>query len=229
MLIVSVVKSETSSPVSHHTVEAYPPSAGGGSDLSFEDLCRLSVQNFQSALASGVYDDHPHVELLDGLVVESMSRNPPHEGTLHRLQRLLLKQLPEHLQVRTQSSLTLTTSQPEPDLAVVRARSDDYTSAHPGAGDTLLVIEVSDTTLRRDQTGKLRIYASAGIAHYVIVNLVDRRLQYYTRPVSDALQPAYSQVSIAEPGETLSLSLDQNLPLTLVASDILPPDLSPRT
>jgi hypothetical protein len=201
-------------------------SVGAESDLDLNDLCRFTVNDFQFAVANGVYDDHPHVELLDGYVVESISRNPPHEGTVHRLQRLLMRQLPDYLQVRTQSSLTLATSQPEPDLAVVRFRADDYMSAHPGAGDTHLVIEVSDTTLRRDQTGKLRIYVLAGIAHYLIVNLVDRRLQYYSRPLPGAAEPAYAEVTQAIWGETLTLSLDNGaVNINLNVSDVLPPQL----
>ena len=45
-----------------------------------------------------------------------------------------------------------------------------------------LVIEISDSTLARDQGFKKAIYAKAGIPVYWIVNLVDRRVEVYTDP-----------------------------------------------
>ena len=38
-------------------------------------------------------------------------------------------------------------SVPQPDIALLRPRADDYMGAHPQASDVLLVVEVSDTTL----------------------------------------------------------------------------------
>ena len=61
-------------------------------------------------------------------------------------------------------------SGPQPDVAVLRPREDFYAEAHPKPGDVLLLIEVSDTTLRYDREVKLPLYALAGIPE-----VLDRR------------------------------------------------------
>lgn len=48
----------------------------------------------------------------------------------------------------------------------------------------ILVIEVSDTTYRRDSGSKLRLYARAGVADYWIVNLRENRIEVYRRPAN---------------------------------------------
>ena len=73
--------------------------------------------------------------------------------------------------------------EPEPDAAIVLGDYSDYTTRHPGAADVTCVIEVADSSLRRDRTIKLQGYAAAGIA-YVIVNLPDRVIEVYTQPLN---------------------------------------------
>ena len=71
-------------------------------------------------------------------------------------------------------------SEPEPDLAVVTGRPSDYRERHPDTA--LLVVEMADTSLLRDQAIKQKIYAQAGIAEYWIVNLIDQKLEVYREP-----------------------------------------------
>jgi Uma2 family endonuclease len=91
----------------------------------------------------------------------------------------------------------------------LRPREDYYTTSHPTAADTLLLIEVSDSSLDYDCKTKAAVYAQAGIAEYWIVNLVAMQLMVYRRPVDgeyrevrvlgkeDAIQPlAFPDVTI---------------------------------
>lgn len=78
--------------------------------------------------------------------------------------------LPSH-ELRIEAPLDLGEHQePEPDLAVVTARADAWLNAHPTATDTLLLIEVADTSLTYDLETKLRLYQQAGIANYWVVD-----------------------------------------------------------
>jgi Uma2 family endonuclease len=100
----------------------------------------------------------------------------------------LSKVLPPGFLVRVQHPLALDPdSEPEPGLAVVPGVRDDYSEEHPRSA--LLVIEVSDTTLRLDRTRKAAIYARAQIPEYWILNLVDRVPEVYREPASDAASP----------------------------------------
>src|SRR5262249_62096530 len=73
--------------------------------------------------------------------------------------------------------------EPEPDISIVRGANADYRSRVPGPADVAMLVEVSDSTLGQDQGLKLAAYARDGIPVYWIVNLVDRQVEVYTRPV----------------------------------------------
>jgi Uma2 family endonuclease len=67
-------------------------------------------------------------------------------------------------------------------VVIARNRADNYLDSHPDSADILLVIEVSDSTLKYVQRTKLSLYAEAGIANYWIFNLVDNQLEIYSEP-----------------------------------------------
>ena len=69
--------------------------------------------------------------------------------------------------------------------AVVRGEARDYLRNHPAPVDTVLLVEVADSSLSYDRTDKLVAYARAGIAEYWILNLVDRVAEVYRDPAGD--------------------------------------------
>lgn len=73
-------------------------------------------------------------------------------------------------------------SEPEPDLAILKYRSDLYTQSHPKASDVSLIIEVADSTLEKDQKIKLPLYAAAAIQEVWIINLQDQQIEVSTEP-----------------------------------------------
>ena len=73
-------------------------------------------------------------------------------------------------------------SEPQPDVALVKLRADGYRNAHPVAAEVLLVIEVSDSTLRYDLEVKTRLYATHGVAEYWVVNLLEESVYRHRRP-----------------------------------------------
>lgn len=85
-----------------------------------------------------------------------MPKNPPHRVTTHLVRTALENILPPGLYVDSQEPITLSNSEPEPDIVVIRGDTQQYLDRHPGAEDIAMVIEVSDTTLRRDRTVKKR-------------------------------------------------------------------------
>ena len=118
--------------------------------------------------------------------------------------------------------MTLLTSEPEPDVVVVRGTDDDYRDCHPGPADVPLVVEVSDGTLRRDQGFKKAIYAKAGIAVYWIVNLVDRRIEVYSEPFSAGDAADYRLRKDVAEADHVSLLIDGREVAKIAARDLLP-------
>jgi hypothetical protein len=183
---------------------------------------RFSVTKYQHMIESGTLDDEDHVELLEGYVVLKMPRNPRHDSSVHRVLEVLLPVRPKGWTVRIQAAITLSDSQPEPDLALVRRRAADYDNRHPGPADIGLLVEVADSSLLRDTKDKARIYARAGIACYWVINLVDGAIEVYTQPSGPTAAPAYGHHQTIRPPDAVPLTLDGAALGPLPAAELLP-------
>jgi Uma2 family endonuclease len=135
--------------------------------------------------------DGDPVELLEGLLVKKITVSPSHRLATHRVRLAFEAVAPSGCYVDAPSPVTLQRSEPEPDVVVVRGAAGDYPDRHPGPQDLLLVVEVSDSSLRRDQGLKKVMYAKAAIPVYWIVNLIDRRVEAYSDPTGAVEQPNY--------------------------------------
>ena len=148
-------------------------------------------------------------------------RNPPHDGTLSRVLKRLLRLLPPGWDFRSQMALTLSESEPEPDLAIVRESPDGYMSRHPLGTEAGLVIEVADSTLAGDRADKGRIYARASIPVYWIVNIPDQWIEVYEHPSGPCPTPTYAQRRDYHPSDAIPFVLDRNTIAALVVADLL--------
>lgn len=144
-------------------------------------IARFSVDQYHRMIASGAFDEHDHVELIEGWVVQKMATGPGHEFTTGELEELLRELGPSGWHIRNQGPVTLRRSEPEPDLAIVRGARSRYRTAHPRASDVAVVVEVSDTTLATDRH-KTLTYADEGIPECWIVNLAERTVEVYSDP-----------------------------------------------
>jgi len=156
-------------------------------------ILRLSIEQYHAIIQAGILTDGDSVELLEGWLVFKIPKNPPHRVTTRLVRTALENILPSGWYVDSQEPITLSNSEPEPDIVVVRGDTRQYLDRHPGAEDIALIIEVSDTTLQRDRTVKKGIYARAGISIYWIVNLVEEQVEVYSQPLVEVEQPDYSQ------------------------------------
>lgn len=108
---------------------------------------RLSVEAYHRLIREGTLNEDDRVELLDGLLVAKMPTNPSHRIATRKTRVALERLLPAGWYADEQKPITLTTSEPEPDVAVVRGDTSDYQDRHPGPRDVSLAVEVSDATL----------------------------------------------------------------------------------
>lgn len=144
---------------------------------------RFTVQEYHRLAELGFLTEDNHIELIRGELVQMAAKGSAHESCITRLLRVLPPILENRATLRCQSPITLAfDGEPEPDFAIVQNREDDYESAHPSAAETLLVIEVADSSLEYDRTVKLSLYAEASIPHYWLFNVTDRILETYSEP-----------------------------------------------
>ena len=162
-------------------------------DLGLNDLRRMTLLEYHRLIEIGFYSTEDRIELLDGYVVQKMPQNDPHAVCISLIPDELLKAIPSEWTVRSQLPITLAgDSEPEPDAVICSGPKRRYGTGHPVAKDLAIVIEVAHTTLRRDRILKLRIYARNRIAVYWIINLIDVRVEVYTRPIGGK-NPTYRQ------------------------------------
>lgn len=171
-------------------------------------LHRLSVDDYHRMIEAGILHSGQPIELLEGLLVRKMPIHPPHSTALQWTRKRIEALIAAGWDVRIQQPITLSDSEPEPDVCVARGDDRTYTTHHPGPADVGLVVEVAESSLATDQTDKARIYARAGIVTYWIVNLVDRWVEVRTAPSGPAISPAYGQLQTFGPGTVVPLSLD---------------------
>jgi len=147
----------------------------------------LHRREYERLVDLGSFDDE-RIELLGGWLVQMSPHGTEHADVVRRLAAWLTRALGDRAIVSSQLPLALgDDSEPEPDVAVVPP--GDYSQAHPSAA--LLVVEVSDSSLRTDREVKGPLYAAAGIEEYWIVNLVDRAVEMHRVP----REGRYSDVS----------------------------------
>jgi Uma2 family endonuclease len=161
--------------------------------LPKEPIWRLRVHQYHEMIRNGILTDDDPVEFLEGLLVLKMPKNPPHRITTQVTREALSQIVPSGWYVDDQEPITTKDSEPEPDVAIVQGDRRDYVDRHPYADEVALVVEVADTTLQRDRTSKKRLYARAGITIYWIINLVERQIEVYTKPLSNAEEPDYQE------------------------------------
>jgi hypothetical protein len=155
---------------------------------------RFSLDEYHHLIEIGFLQEGDRVELLNGWIIAKMGINPPHASSLTRLCRRLRLILGNDWIIREQSSLTIPSSdsEPEPDVVVAPGPEEIYDDRHPYPKDIVLLAEVADSSLSEDRGEKLQTYARARITVYWIVNLVDRRVEVYTDP-RGGKNPTYKQ------------------------------------
>src|SRR5687767_4737440 len=94
-------------------------------------ISRFTVAQYQQMIETGILNDEEKVELLEGYVVRKMPRNPPHDGVIGVMDEVLRASVPSGWYLRTQLTVVLSDSQPEPDFALARGRARDYLTRHP--------------------------------------------------------------------------------------------------
>jgi len=183
---------------------------------------RFSVAEYHRLIALGILTEDDNLELLDGYLVHKMTRNPPHDAAIQKGNKRFLRILPAGWDLRVQSAITLTDSEPEPDFVVVRGDENTYLTRHPTTADIGLVVEISDSTLQGDRDDKGRIYAKEGIACYWIVNLNDQQIEVYTSPSGPTPDPKYGQRVDYQMGGSLTLPLAGASAVQMAVKDLLP-------
>jgi len=174
---------------------------------------RFTVDEYERLGQAGVLTQCDRVELLDGDIVEMTPIGDRHASVVARLTSLFAGRLGDRATVWPQNPVRLRVvrSMPQPDVVLLRPRTDFYASGKPDPDDVLLLIEVMDTSVDTDRRVKLPLYARAGIAETWLLDLQTDRVETFRRPTTTG----YGQSATFRRGQRLSPQAFADLVLTV--------------
>ncbi len=157
----------------------------------------LSRLEYNRLVELGSFEDE-HVELLHGMLITMSPQSAARAECIGRLTETLVLAVAGSAIVRIQSPLAIQDhSEPEPDVAVVPL--GNYATSHPQGA--WLIVEVAETSLRKDSTVKAALYAQANVTEYWIVNLSQGAVDIYSEPRDGV----YTSIKHAHAGDIVRL------------------------
>jgi len=165
--------------------------------------------------SSGVLD-RQRLELIEGELIDKMGKKRPHVNSVTLLLSWLVGVFGAR-RVNPEAPIDVApednpSSEPEPDLIVLKRDLADFTKQNPRPEDLELVIEVADATLAFDLVTKAGLYARAGIVEYWVLDIAARRMIVHRDPHAGryASVTAYSSEEwvspLAAPASSLQVS-----------------------
>jgi len=162
----------------------------------------LTVDEYHRMGEAGILTEDDRVELIEGELVEMAPIGSEHVAATNALTHLLVLAVGDRGIVSVQNPVRLTRrSEPQPDFAVLKPR-DDYRRTLPRPEDTMLAVEVANTSLDYERTVKLALYARSLIPEVWIINLAAGEVEVYQSPVGD------NYTSVARAGHSDILTIE---------------------
>jgi len=191
-------------PATLDTPEAVPP-------FSLLDIRRrITVDEYHRIIESGALGEDPRVELLEGMIVSKMSKNPPHNLACDLIQYLMMRLLAPGYFISMGTSMTIEERQgePEPDAMILRGRIREYAERRRKPADAALVVEISDTSYSEDRSVKWSLYAASGVPVYWILDVNRKRLEIHSEPSGQGDDARFAQTKILGQDDEVPLVLD---------------------
>jgi Uma2 family endonuclease len=176
---------------------------------------RFTVDEYYRMIELGLLKDYEEAEIIEGELIKKTTIGDRHAAIVNRLNRFFSRNVNDEVLVSIQNPVRLSDySEPEPDVALTDLRKYDG-ERHPQPSEIILIVEVSDSTLKYDRDVKLALYAEAEIPEVWIVNLPNDIIEVHQKPCVGIYQLA----KIFKRGETLASEI---LPdLSIAADEIL--------
>lgn len=167
----------------------------------------ISRREYDQMVELGMFENEK-IELLRGALVTMSPQKLPHARVVQWLNAKLVHALNPRYAVRPQLPFAADDwSEPEPDFVVTHPEQ----TVHGHPSDVLLVIEVSDSSLRKDRVLKLEIYAEAKVPEYWIIDVNTMTVTVHTEPIGDR----YARIVTLRDGDVLRPTLLPDLAIAV--------------
>jgi Uma2 family endonuclease len=147
----------------------------------------FTLDQFLQMTELGFFEDQ-RVELIRGEIIVMPITRPPHAAFIRRLTRRLLETFGTRASISPQCPVIQNRQNDdylEPDVALLKYDESEYADRDVTPQDTLLAIEVSDSTLRYDRVTKTILYAEYNVPEVWIINVKRNELEVYRQPSAE--------------------------------------------
>lgn len=149
---------------------------------------RFSVDEYYKMIELGLIKDYEKAEIIEGELIKKMTIGDRHAAAMNALNRYFTKNVSDNVLVSIQNPLRMSDyNEPEPDIVLADLTKYDG-KRHPRPTEVILVVEVSDASLKYDRNTKLPLYAAAQIPEVWIVNLQNNIIEIHQKPNIDIYQ-----------------------------------------
>lgn len=164
---------------------------------------KWTLDDYHRMIEVGLLESR-HVELLNGEIIEMPPEGEPHAYYRTEAKDYLQELLGTRVKIREAAPITIlnSTSEPEPDIAIVQLLGREYLQHHPYPENIFWLIEFSNTSLAKDLDIKRQAYATAAIPEYWVINLKTRQLKVFR----DSVNGNYASESTFTTGEICPLA-----------------------
>lgn len=200
-----------------------PPEADTRASSGVKQV-RISRTMFAAMIEAGVIREGQRIQLIDGELFQMPAMNDPHWTVLNHLINLFPTILPKGWAITGQSPIIVDEfGEPEPDITIIRG-TPRTRKAKPTASDTVLVIEVTDTTLGFDRGRKQQVYAEAGIPESWLLNINEKVVEVRTepRPRSGESRGTYAGLREYRGDDKVPLRLDGQMIAEFPVTELIP-------
>ncbi len=150
---------------------------------------RFTVEEFHEMGRAGILKPGDRVELIEGEIIQMSPIGSRHAACVAFLTQVFATTVGPRAIVQVQNPVRIgNASEPQPDLMLLKPKSDFYASGHPGPSDVLLLIEVADTSADADRETKLPVYARARVGEVWLVDLERKQIEVYRDPQGGEFQ-----------------------------------------
>ncbi len=187
---------------------------------------RITVEEYHRMAEAGIFGPEPRLELLEGVLVDKMTKNPPHIVVTDLLDNLFHRLLPDGsgycISMGNPVTIEDRDGEPEPDAMILRGNVRDYTSRRRTPADAALVVEAANTSYAYDRSSKWVTYAGARVPIYWIVDIGRQRLEVHSEPAGQGETAYYGLTKILGPDDEVALVLDGREIARFAVREILP-------
>lgn len=146
----------------------------------------FDVDDYHALGRIGFFGNDRRLELIDGEILEMTPIGPEHANCVRRLNALFSSRLGGRAVIDAQGPVRLgNLSEPQPDLTLLEPPLHRYDHRHAMADDVLLVVEVSDTTLRFDRKVKAPLYARQRLGELWVIDLNAGVVEVHRQPSAE--------------------------------------------